>query len=123
MLKNSVLVASLLLNGIAGYWLLLPTKSNAVRMSCAEATSETLNKKATLKYARENNNSLSKTQDFLRASDYKLRNITIKNGQVGFVYTAKSYPQSCGLRIPGIDGSIVRIKTDLTAIPTITGVN
>jgi hypothetical protein len=123
MFKNIALAVSLLLNGIVAYWAFFPTQSNAARMTCAEASSETLNKQATLKFSIENSGSLAATHDFLRASDYGLRNIASVNGQLTFVYTAKSYPQSCGFHLPGLDGNIVRIRTDLLVPPTIVDVN
>ena len=112
-----------MLNGVIAYNFFTPRQSNAVKMTCDEAHSEILNKQATFKFSSENNGSLALTHDFLRASDYSLRNIGISDDQVTFVYTATSHPSTCGHHLPGIDGSIVRVHTNMKADLSITNVN
>lgn len=123
MLKNLLLACSLLLNGIIAYSLFTPARTNAAKMTCEEARSEILNKQATLKFSSENNRSLVRTHEYLWASDYTLRNIGFSDGQATFVYTAEWYPKTCGFHLPGIDGSIVRVLTNIEADLSITEVN
>ena len=92
-------------------------------MSCAEAVNEHRNKQATLEYARSQENSLVETHRFLRASDYTLRNIaSYPNGEIVFVYTAKRYPKTCKFPLPTIDGTIVRVVTDMSTEPKVLDV-
>jgi len=123
MLKHAALALSLFLNGVLILWFVIPPKPSGIRMTCEEARSEVLNKQATVSFALQNNGSLAATHDFLRASDFGLRNIANIDGQVYFVYVAKSYPQTCGFHLPAIDGSIVRVRTDLSVLPSVTSVN
>jgi hypothetical protein len=122
MLKNIILAVSLAINAFALFVFLNPVSYPSPKMSCEQARSELLNKQATWTFARENDGSFFKTHQFLRASDYKLRNIAMADGSTVFVYTADTYPSTCGWHMPGIDGSIVRVKTDLTAEPRIIDV-
>ncbi|MFN3972312.1 MAG: hypothetical protein ACK4L4_13230 [Gemmobacter sp.] len=123
MLKHAALVLSLLLNAVLIVWFVIPPKPSGIRMTCEEARSDVLNKRATAGFALKNNGSLAATHDFLRASDYELRNIASMNGQVTFVYVAVTYPQTCGFHFPGIDGSVVPVQADLSVFPSVNGVN
>ncbi len=87
---------SLLLNAATAYWFFTPPKTNAVRMTCEEATDEMVNNQATQRFDVEYDGSLIKTHEFLRASDFTLRDISQDEGQITFVYTAHSYPLTCG---------------------------
>ncbi len=124
MLKNGALALSLLLNGALIFWFAaLPARPSGIRMTCEQARSDVLNKQATIDFALQNNGSLAATHSFLWASDYRLRNVANTNGQVIFVYIATTYPQTCGFHLPGIYGSIVRVRTDVPARPSVIGVN
>lgn len=94
------------------------------RMTCAEATSETLNKQATARFVASQGGSLGAVHDFLRASDYELRNISTASGTLTFVYTARHYVQTCGWGVAGlIEGTIIRVHTDLAAEPQVVSVD
>jgi hypothetical protein len=119
MLRNVVLALSLLINGVVGYVYYFPATGTGPKMSCDEARNDAANKAATETFARENGGSLAKTHEFLTSSDYKLRNIDNDGGGLTFVYIATSYSSTCGLHLPGIDGSIVRVLTDSQAEPLV----
>ncbi|MEM6676986.1 MAG: hypothetical protein AAF675_03845 [Pseudomonadota bacterium] len=114
---------SLALNAaLALPYLLADRASGGPRMSCAEATNEVANKAATRRFAAANGDDLAATHAFLRASDYRLRNLHQDGDQTVFVYIARHYPQTCGHNLPGIDGSIVRLRTDMAEAPRVVGV-
>jgi hypothetical protein len=124
MLKNIVLFVSLGLNALVAYVVFNPSTISGPKMSCEEARSEVLNKKAAYAFAQESDGSFFKVHWFLRASDYSLRNIAMADGSTVFVYTAHTYPSTCGsLLSGGIDGSIVRVTTDLAVEPKIIDVH
>ncbi len=124
MFKNFVLISSLLLNALAAYSIFSSPTSDGPKMSCEQARDEGLNKEVTQAFAKGNNNSFAKTHRYLRNSDYSIRNIwTSAEGAVTFVYTAHSYPKTCGLHFPSINGSIVRVLTNVSADPQIIDVN
>jgi hypothetical protein len=72
-------------------------------------------------FSQAHGGSLSKTQDFLRSSDFYLRNIWLHDGQATFVYAATKYPTACGWNFSSFDGIVVGVKTNLVTDPTITG--
>ncbi|CAN7652927.1 hypothetical protein [Rhizobium sp. LjRoot254] len=119
MLRNVVLALSLLMNGVVGYAYYFPAIGTGPKMSCDEARSDAENKAATEAFARENGGSLAKTHEFLKNSDYKLRNIGDAGDGLTFVYVATHYSSTCGFHLPGIDGSIVRILTDSQVEPLV----
>lgn len=123
MLKHVALALSLLLNCVLIFLFVVPSKPDGMRMTCKQAQSEVLNKQATVDFALKNNGSFVATHDFLQASDYRLRNIANIDDKVTFIYVAKSYPQTCGFHLPVIDGTIVRVQTDSSVLPSVTGVN
>jgi len=120
--KNIVLSLSLISNGLVAYFILNPATTLAVKMTCDQVRNEGANKAATLAFALANGGSLSKTHDFLRNSDFYLRNIHIADGKSTFVYTASNYPSTCGFYGPVVDGGIVRIGTNLGNDPLIAGI-
>jgi hypothetical protein len=121
-MKNVILALSLLLNAFVLYVLFNPPPISGPKMSCDQATNETLNKQVTSEFSATHDGSLAETHAYLRASDYNLRNIHFSDGSATFVYTASYYPSSCGWYLTGIDGTIVRLKTDLSADPKIMDV-
>lgn len=123
MIKNIVLALSLLINGLVFRAIYYPPTNSGERMTCDEARSSGANATATAAFAERNSRSLIKTHQFLKNSDYDLRNIGEVDGQLTFVYTANFYPSTCGVHLPGIDGSIVRVRTDGTSAPLVKAVN
>jgi hypothetical protein len=122
---NIILVVSLIANCLFAYIMFQPVNAatNAVRMTCSQARSDVENKRAVIEFADRNGSSFSKTHEFLRNSDYELRNISIDDGRVVFVYTSSIlYTSTCGIHLPGTDGGIVRVGTDLAADPAIRSV-
>ena len=122
MIKNIALGLSLLANLVVAYFVFGPRTTSPVKMTCAEARSEDLSKSATSAFAQAHAYSLFKTHEFLRNSDYELRNIAILDGMTSFIYTANFYPSTCGIHLPGVDGGIVRVRTNLQVEPLVTGV-
>jgi hypothetical protein len=88
-------------------------------MTCDQSTNEELNKKAAAAFAHSSGESFFKTHEYLTSSDYVLRHINLSGDSVTFVYTANIYPSTCGWLLPGVDGSIVRVRTDLAKEPSI----
>lgn len=136
MFKNIVLVVSLLINAAIAYVIFSPPTSSEPKMSCKEARNERLNKAATLAFTHENNNSFEKTHEFLRNSGYSIRNVgmttdgyslrnlgTASEGVVSFIYTAHGYRKTCGIHLPGFDGTIVRVHTNIQFEPQIIDVD
>ena len=122
MIKNVILVLSLALNAVALWVVSHPPRASGPKMTCAEAINEDLNKEATRTFARENDGAFLRVHDYPAASDYRLRNVHLTGGAATFVYVAKTYPSTCGSIVPGIDGSIVRVKTNLPDVPAVTEV-
>jgi hypothetical protein len=92
-------------------------------MTCEQARSETENKKAVSEYADAHSASFSKAHEFLRNSDYELRTVSVQDGKLTFVYTSSAfYPSTCGIHVPGIDGGIVCIDTEVVVDPRIRSV-
>lgn len=123
MFKKVILAVSLLANCLTAYVIFQPASAATIsdRMTCDQARSEVENKKAVSAYSKGRD--LAKVHGFLRNSDYALRNVSIRDGKVAFVYTSQAfYPSSCGLHLPGIDGGIVRIETDIAAAPHVVSV-
>lgn len=119
-MKNTALVLSLIVNALAAAIFFNPVRLPGPKMTCFEARSEIHNKQAARDFLALGND-FWKLQAFLRASDYQLRNINFEGG-VTFVYTATRYPSACGWHLPGVDGTIIRVQTDLTTEPKVTGV-
>ena len=121
MFRNVILAISLLINCLLVYIMFLPasTARNVDRMTCQQARSEIDNKRAVSAYADSHGSSLSKVHNFLVNSDYALRNVAVQGGNVTFVYTASFYPSTCGLHLPGVDVSIVRVETEIATDPRI----
>jgi hypothetical protein len=122
MFKNAVLALSILLNCVFAYGLFAFSigSTSADKMSCAEARSQTASKEAVIAYAVKHGGSLVKVHDLLTNSDYRLRNIDVSNGTVSFVYTSSAfYPSACGLHLPGLDGGLVRVNTDIDGNPSV----
>jgi hypothetical protein len=122
MFRNLFLLASLSANFFLGYIMFQPVGAvtHAEGMTCEQATSEIENKLAVSAYAEANSFSLLKVHAFLRNSDYRLRNIAVNAGKVVFIYTSSAfYPSSCGVHMPGVDGGIVRLETDIAADPKV----
>lgn len=116
MFKNAVLALSILLNCIIAYLVFAPSigPAGANKMSCAEARNDIASKEAISAYGKTHGGSLAKVHEFLTNSDYQLRNIDESNGTLSFVYTSSAfYPSACGLHLPGLDGGIVRVDTDI----------
>lgn len=125
MFRNAILAASLLANFLLVYIMFQPAggTTNSTRMTCEQARSGIGSKKAVSEYADRNGLSFSKVHLFLTDSDYELRNITVQDGTVTFVYTSAAfYPSTCGIHLPGIDGGILRIATEITADPKVLSV-
>ena len=125
MIKTIVLFASLILNGLFTYDVFLPANDATTvdRMTCEQARSDDQNKIAVDAYAEGSGFSLSKVHEYLSVSDYALRNIAVKEGKVTFVYTSSVfYPSACGIHLPGIDGGIVRVETDISSDPKVVAV-
>jgi hypothetical protein len=125
MFRNLFLLASLLANCLLVYIISQPMRAvtDSNRMTCEQARSEIDNKKAVGAYAEANSSSLSKVHSFLTNSDYRLRNIAVSEGKMVFVYTSSAlYPSSCGVHVPGFDGGIVRLDTDIAADPKVVTV-
>ncbi len=102
------------------------TQEQPSRMTCAEARSEVLNKEATARFVASQGGSLGAVHDFLKASDYELRNIGAHpgHGTLTFVYTARHYVRTCDWgRVGLIDGTIICLHTDLTAEPQVVSVD
>ncbi|MEM7176670.1 MAG: hypothetical protein AAF503_03100 [Pseudomonadota bacterium] len=112
MIKYVALVLSLLLNAMFAMALYLPDRDSGPRMTCEEASNEELNKLTTRAFINTSKGSFDATHRFLRASDYELRNISRENGMATFVYVARHFRNTCGIHLPGIDGSIVRVRVD-----------
>jgi hypothetical protein len=126
MFRNLFLLASLSANCLLVYIMFQPVGAvtHSVRMTCEQARSEIENKRAVSAYAEANSFSLLKVHAFLRNSDYRLRNISAHAGKVLFIYTSSAfYPSSCGVHVPGVDGGIVRIETDIAADPKVIKVH
>jgi hypothetical protein len=122
MLKNSLLVLSLLINSLAlyaAYLFYFPPATRMAKMTCQEARSESDSKIAIEIFARKNGGSFAKTHEFLWYSGFYLRNIVDRGDTTIFVYVATSYSSACGLHLPGIDGTIVRVETDISASPSV----
>jgi hypothetical protein len=125
MFKNLFLLASLLANCLLVYIILQPMRAvtHSDRMTCEQARSEIENKKAVDAYAEANSSSLNMVHSFLTNSDYQLRNIDVSEGKITFVYTSSAfYPSSCGVHVPGFDGGIVRLETDIVDDPKVVTV-
>lgn len=120
MFRNIVLVISLLANAYVAQLVFGGTSSNAPRMTCEQARGEKESKRALESFAERNGSSLAKLHDYLKNSDYSLRNLHFSEGKVTFVYAANFYPSSCGIHWPGLDGNIVRIATDVEIDPKAT---
>jgi hypothetical protein len=119
LIKNLLLAFSIVGNAVAVYVFLNPETLPGPRMTCEEARSDHLNKQATATFASDNDMSLSKVHAFLRASGYQLRNIDAGT----YVYTTRDYRSACGISLPGIDGSILRVRTDVSADSAVLSVN
>ncbi len=122
MFKNVILAVSLLANCLLAYIIFKPVRAatSSDRMTCEQARSDTDNKRAVSKYADDHSASFSKVHEFLRNSDYELKNVAVGDGKVAFVYTSSAfYPSTCGIHVPGIDGGIVRIETEIATDPKI----
>jgi hypothetical protein len=125
MLKNSLLLVSLLINSLAlyvAYVFYFPPTTYAEKMTCREARSEPDSKTATEAFAKRNVGSFAKTHEFLRNSGFYLRNIADGDDTIIFVYIATSYSSACGPHLPGVDGTIVRVETDISAKPSVKAV-
>jgi hypothetical protein len=97
--------------------------TNSDRMTCEQARSDVANKVAVRAYAQSNGASFSKVHAFLRNSDYELRNVSSDDGKLAFVYTSSAfYPSACGVGLPGTDGGIVRVETEIDRDPKIRSV-
>ncbi|EBA11444.1 hypothetical protein RCCS2_02258 [Roseobacter sp. CCS2] len=92
-------------------------------MTCEEARSEILNKQATIDFASNKNGSIIMLHDFLDASDYTLRSMTSSDEQITLVYVANTYPKTCGIHLPGFDGNIIRVQTDISGTSRVIAVN
>ncbi|SIQ58007.1 hypothetical protein SAMN05880561_103612 [Rhizobium sp. RU33A] len=122
MFKNAVLTLSILMNCAIAYLVIAPSigPAGADKMSCAEARNEIASKEAISAYGKTHGGSLAKVHEFLTNSDYQLRNIDVSNGTVSFVYTSSAfYPSACSLHLPGLDGGIVRVDTDIDGTPSV----
>ncbi|MFN7091546.1 MAG: hypothetical protein ACK4P4_13410 [Allorhizobium sp.] len=120
MFKNAVLALSILLNCVIAYVVFaFPIGSTSEdKISCADARNEIGSKEAVMAYAEKQGGSLAKVHGLLTNSDYQLTNIDISNGTVSFVYTSSAfYPSACGLHLPGLDGGIVRVDTNIAGTP------
>lgn len=123
MIKNILLAVSLIANAAVLYIVFNPPRFPDPKMTCDQSRNEALNKKATSDFAHDNGASFFKVHEYLRSSDYQLRNVATEGGSTTFVYTANTYPSTCGSLLPGIDGTIVRVKTDLAVEPNVVAVN
>ncbi|MEM0949742.1 MAG: hypothetical protein AAGK37_20255 [Pseudomonadota bacterium] len=121
MIQYAALGLSLLLNAIFAIGLYLPDRNSGPKMTCVEATNDGLNKRATQAFIDASEGSFDATHRFLRASDYELRDISREIGMPTFVYVARHYRNTCGLHLPGIDGSIVRVGVDPSRDFQVTG--
>jgi hypothetical protein len=121
-MKNFILAVSLAVNALALYIVFNPGVIPGPKMTCKQSTSEDANKRATSAFSKETGGSFIKVHEYLRASDYQLRNIAVADGSVTFAYTANTYPSTCGWLMPGIDTTIVRVRTDLAVEPKVTAV-
>lgn len=122
MLRNVVLAMSVLANCLLVYMAFQPVNPATFsdRMTCAQARSETENKKAVSDYVEGHGWSFSKAHEFLRNSDYELSNVSASDGKLTFVYVSSAfYPSTCGIHVPGIDGGIVRIDTEVVVDPRV----
>lgn len=122
MVRNVVLAMSVLANCLLAYIMFQPvhTSTHSDRMTCAQARSDTDNKKAVSDYVKGHSWSFSKAHDFLRNSDYELTNLSAVDGKLTFVYVSSAfYPSTCGIHVPGIDGGIVRIDTEVVVDPRV----
>jgi hypothetical protein len=122
LVQNIVLAISLIANCLVTYIVFQPVNAatGSDRMTCRQARSDIENKRAVSAYADSHSASLTKVHEFLRNSDYELRNVSFRDNSVAFVYTSSAfYPSACGIHVPGIDGGIVRIETDIITDPKI----
>lgn len=125
MVWKVVLALSVLANCVLAYIMFQPAAAATVsdRMTCAQARSDIENKKAVSEYVEGHSGSFPKAHEFLRNSDYELRTLSDRDGKLTFVYASTAfYPSTCGIHVPGIDGGIVRIDTDVDAAPKIRSV-
>ncbi|OJF98174.1 hypothetical protein AX761_12485 [Rhizobium sp. 58] len=116
------MAVSFLANCLLAYIMFQPVSAatGSDRMTCEQARSDADNKRAVSEYADRHNASFSKVHEFLRNSDYELRNVAVLDGKVAFVYTSSAfYPSTCGIHVPGIDGGIVRVETEVATDPRI----
>jgi hypothetical protein len=123
--RNVVLAMSVLANCALAYILFQPVNAATVsdRLTCEQARNDSENKKAVSEYAEGHSWSFSKTHEFLRNSDYELRNVSARDGKLTFVYASSAfYPSTCGIHVPGIDGGIVRIDTEVVVDPRVRSV-
>lgn len=122
MLRNIVLIVSLAVNALAIYVVFNPSQSSGPKMTCEQARNDFKNKQAAANFSLQNGDSLYKLHEYLYSSDFRLRNVSINGTSAAFVYIAEIYPSTCGTLIRGIDGSIIRVKTDLVAEPRVVSV-
>jgi hypothetical protein len=122
MIRNIILMASLFANALVLYVFFNPAGSPAPKMTCDQSRSETLSKQATSAFAHDNGAGFFKLHGYLKSSDFELRNISIEGNSTTFIYVASIYPSTCGSLLPGIDGTIVRVKTDLANEPSVVAV-
>lgn len=122
MLRNIVLVVSLAVNALAIYVVFNPSRSSWPKMTCEQARHEFMNKQAAATFALRNGDSFYKLHGYLFSSDFRLRNISSEGTSATFVYTAEVYPSTCGTLLGGIDGSIIRVTTDLAAEPRVVSI-
>ncbi|TPN50876.1 MULTISPECIES: hypothetical protein [unclassified Mesorhizobium] len=122
MMKNIILMASLFANASVLYVLFNPAGSPAPKMTCDQSRSETLSKEATSTFAHDNGGAFFKVHGYLKSSDFELRNILTEGNSTTFIYTASLYPSTCGSLLSGVDGTIVRVKTDLANEPNVVAV-
>lgn len=92
-------------------------------MTCAQARNEKDNKGAVRSYAAREKVTISEVHEYLRNSDYELTNIEAADGSLTFTYRSSGfYPSTCGIHLPGIDGGIVHVETDMAIDHTILSV-
>lgn len=125
MLKIWALAISLSANCLTAYVLFQPTSEvrSKDRMTCAQARNENDNKAAVRNYADREKVTISEVHEYLRNSDYELRNIDVADGRLTFTYRSSGfYPHTCGIHLPGIDGGILHVETDMAIDHTILSV-